>query len=199
LANNDLAALWAQVKTADEARAGLLDVLPALVYTYGLAAATLSADWYDEARDLIGAKGRFTAIPADLGDQGAEPLARWSIGPLFDAEPDWERAKTQVQGGLQLRIANASRYTVAESAVADPAAEGWQRQGSGSCAFCAMLIGRGAVYTEAGADFGAHDHCNCSAVPAWGGEPRPVKPYVPSRRKATDADRARVRTWIADH
>jgi hypothetical protein len=30
-----------------------------------------------------------------------------------------------------------------------------------------MLLGRGAVYTEASADFEAHDHCNCGAAPAW--------------------------------
>jgi hypothetical protein len=196
LADNDLGALWRQVNTADEARAALLDVLPALVETYSLASATLSADWYDEARDLIDAKGRFQAIPADLGDLGAETLARWGIGPLFQAEPDWSRARTLVKGGMQLRIANASRFTVAESSIADPAAEGWQRQGSGSCAFCAMLIGRGAVYSESGADFAAHDHCNCSAMPAFKGEPRPVKPFTPSARKVSDADRARVREYL---
>jgi hypothetical protein len=30
-----------------------------------------------------------------------------------------------------------------------------------------MLIGRGAVYSEATADFQSHDHCNCQAEPAW--------------------------------
>jgi len=199
LANHDLDALWRQVNTANEARSALLDVLPALVDTYSLASATLSADWYDEARDMVDAKGRFAAFPADLGELGADALARWGIGPLFDAAPDWARARTQVAGGLQLRIANASRYTIAESSVADPAASGWQREGAGSCAFCAMLIGRGAVYTEAGADFAAHDHCNCSAVPAFNGEPRPVKPYTPSAKQATDADRARVRAYLRDH
>lgn len=196
LAGNDLDALWRQVQTPEQAREALEDVLPDLVATYSLASATLSADWYDEARDLVDAKGRFTAIPADLGDQGAAVLARWGIGPLFQGEPDWRRAQVQVQGGLQLRIANASRYTVAGSSIADPTADGWMRQGSGSCAFCAMLIGRGAVYSEAGADFAAHDHCNCSAVPAFKGEPRPVKPYTPSKRKASDADRARVREYL---
>ena len=196
LAGSDLDALWRQVQTPDEAREALQDVLPALVNTYGLAAATISADWYDDARDLVDAKGRFMAIPADLGDQGADILARWGIGPLFKPEADWRRARVQVEGGLQLRIANASRYTVAGSSIADPAADGWQRQGAGSCAFCAMLIGRGAVYTEAGADFAAHDHCRCSAVPAFKGEPRPVKPYTPSARKASDADRARVREYL---
>lgn len=196
LAGNDLDALWRQVSTPDEAREALEDVLPALVNTYGLASATISADWYDDARDMVEARGRFSAIPAELGDTGGGILARWAVGPLFAAEPDWRRAKVLVEGGMQLRIANASRYTVAGSSIADPAADGWQRQGAGSCAFCAMLIGRGAVYSESGADFAAHDHCHCSAVPAFKGEPRPVKPYTPSKRKASNADRARVREYL---
>ena len=199
LADNDLDALWREVETPDQAREALQDVLPALVNTYSLASATIAADWYDEQRDMIDARGRFAAIPADLGDLGADVLARWGIGPLFNAEPDWGRARVLVKGGMQRRIANASRYTVAGSSIADPAADGWMRQGSGECEFCDMLIGRGAVYTERGADFGAHDHCKCSAVPAWGGEPRPVKPYTPSARKASDADRARVREYLRTH
>lgn len=199
LADNDLRALWRQVNTADEAREALLDVLPGLIATYSLASATISVDWYDELRDLIEARGRFRAIPAEPEDIGADVLARWGIEPLFAAEPDWERAKALIKGGLQLRIANASRYTVAGSAIADPAADGWQRQGSGGCGFCAMLIGRGAVYTESTADFAAHDHCRCSAVPAFKGQPRPVKPYTPSERKASDADRARVREYLRTH
>jgi hypothetical protein len=177
----------------------MLDVLPDLVRTYHLASATLSADWYDELRDLIDAKGRFRAIPADDRDLGGDVLARWGVAPLYQAEPDWARAQMLIRGGLQLRIANASRYTVAGSSIQDPAAQGWMREGSGECAFCDMLIGRGAVYSEAGADFAAHDHCNCSAVPAFDGEPRPVKPYTPSARNVTDADRARIRDWIANH
>lgn len=199
LADGDLATLWRQVETPEQAREALQDVLPALVNTYSLASATIAADWYDEQRDMIEARGRFRAIPADLGDLGADILARWGVGPLFGAEPDWSRARMLIKGGMQLRIANASRYTVANSAIEDPAADGWMRQGSGECAFCSMLIGRGAVYTERGADFAAHDHCRCSAIPAWGGEPRPVRPYTPSARKATDADRARVREYLRTH
>jgi hypothetical protein len=199
LADNDLAALWRQVETPEQAREALQDVLPALVNTYSLASATISADWYDDLRDMVEARGRFTAIPAEPGEQGADVLARWGVGPLFAAEPDWRRARTLIAGGMQLRIANGSRYTVAGSSIADPAAEGWMRQGSGSCAFCAMLIGRGAVYAEQGADFASHDHCNCSAVPAFKGEPRPVKPYTPSKRKASDADSARVREYLRTH
>lgn len=51
---------------------------------------------------------------------------------------------------------------------------GWQRITSGSeCAFCAMLASRGAVYSEAGVDFQAHNHCSCSAEPLYEREPTP--------------------------
>jgi hypothetical protein len=171
-------------------------VLPRLVETYGLAAATFAADWYDDLREVKGVAGRFTAIPADVGTEGAEALAGWGVGPLYQVEPDFTAARTLIEGGLQRRIANASRLTVVQSSLADPAAAGWQRVGAGGCAFCQMLISRGSVYSEAGADFASHDHCNCAAVPAFDGQARPVKPYTPSVRKGTDADRARARAWM---
>ena len=198
LADNDLDALWRQVTTAEQARDALLDVLPDLIATYGLASAAISADWYDDVREEVGARGRFTAIPAEQKDLGADKLATWAVGPLFTAEPDWARARTLVKGGMQLRIANASRSTVAGSAIADPGADGWMRQGSGECAWCSVLIGRGAVYSEASADFAAHDHCRCSAVPAFGGKARPVKEYTPSPRK-NRADYDRARQWMREN
>lgn len=167
LADNDLRALWRQVSTPVQARDALMDTLPDLVNTYSAASATISADWYDDMRDMVQARGRFRAIPADLGELGADKLARWGVAPLFAAEPDWRRSRVLIKGGMQLRIANASRYTVAGSSIEDPAAKGWQREGSGGCSFCQMLIGRGAVYTERTVDFQAHDSCRCSAVPAF--------------------------------
>lgn len=200
IAAADLRGLWAQVTTPDQARQALQDVLPALTQTYSLAASTVAANWYDELREQQNIDGRFRAITADLGDLGADVLARWGIGPLFEAEPDWERAKVLVNGGLQLRIANAARDTVTGSAVADPQARGWQRVGDGhSCPFCSMLIARGAVYSKATVAFAAHDDCGCTAVPAWGGRPLPVEPYAPTSRNITDADRARVRAYLAQH
>jgi hypothetical protein len=199
LAAGDLRALWRQVSTADEARDALSDVLPLLVNTYGSAAATVAADWYDDLRDELNISQRFFAITADFDDQGADVLARWGVSPLFDAEPDWERTRTLIEGGLQRRIANAARETVRISSLEDPQAQGWQRAGGGGCAFCTMLIGRGAVYSEHSADFASHDHCRCHAVPAFKGRPRPVKPYTPSERDVSDADRARVREYLATH
>lgn len=168
IATADLDALWREVATAEQAREALQDVLPALVAAYGAGAATFAADWYDESRDEAGAHGRFRAVPADVGDTGAEVLARWGVGPLFAAEPDWAAARTLVAGGLQRRIADQARATVTGSSLLDPAAVGWRRVGDGdSCSFCSMLLGRGAVYTSQTVKFRSHDHCGCSAAPEW--------------------------------
>lgn len=196
----DLAVVWEQVQTPREAREALLDVVPSLVDAYGAASSTLAADWYDDVRDELGIGGRFGAIPHDLGDTKTDGLVVQSLSPVFAAEPDWHRARVLVDGGMQSRIANAARYTVADSAVADPSAVGWQRIGDGSsCAFCLMLIGRGAVYRESRARFASHEFCGCSAVPAFGGEPLPVQKFTPSPRHISDADRARVRAWMAEN
>lgn len=171
LAQADLQVLWRKVKTATRGRDLLLDVLPQLVDVYGSAAATLGADWYEELREEAAVRGRFRAVVADLPDRGRmETLARWAVGPLFAAESDFATAYTKAAGGLQRIIADASRYTVAKSSVADPRARGWQRIGGGeSCEFCDMLISRGAIYSEASAEFESHDHCNCAAEPVFDG------------------------------
>lgn len=184
----------------DVARERLVNELPRLVTLYGQAAATTAADWYDELRDQEAVKRRFRAIVADLPvDLGTDELARWGLSPVFRADPDWVAAQTLIAGGMTRRVLEPARATVTGSAVQDPSAEGWQRAGSGECAFCRMLIGRGAVYTEATAKFSSHDHCRCSAVPAFKGKPLPIRPSEPSGANITDADRARVREWIKEN
>lgn len=168
IAAGDLDALWRELTTAAEAREALQDVLPGLVDVYGSAAATFAADWYDDLRDEVNVAGRFTAVPVDAGDVGADVLARWGIAPLFDAEPDWAAARTLIAGGLQRRIADQARQTITGSSLLDPAATGWMRVGDGhSCDFCRMLLGRGSVYSSETVKFRSHDHCGCSAAPEW--------------------------------
>lgn len=164
LAERDLAKLWQQVSTAAAAQQALNDILPALIETYGMAAAAVAADWYDEARIKAGVGGSFRAFPVELPTDGSYQLAGWA---LTEAK-SLDTARVLVAGGLQRRIANAARYTVARSSIADPRARGWQRVGDGSsCPFCSMLLGRGAVYTETSAQFKSHDHCGCTAAPAF--------------------------------
>jgi hypothetical protein len=195
LAGRDLSRLWRLVSQGASAEVALRDLLPAIITEYGSAGAALAADWYDDQRAKTDARGRFTAIPVRPDDRGAQSLIGWALREATDDNT----LRSLILGGVQRRVADHVRYTVAGSSVADPGATGWARVGSGECEFCDLLIGRGAVYTEATADFASHDNCNCSAVPAFRGEPKPVKPYTPSARKGSDADRARVRAYLRTH
>lgn len=196
-AARDLSVLWRQLSDAAAAETALRDILPGLIDTYGAAAASLAANWYDDLRRKHEVSGRFLATPAHITDSGPQELIGWALSEATDLRT----LQTLILGGTQRRIANFSRQTVMDSSIRDPKALGWQRVGAGECktGFCDMLIARGAVYSEASADFAAHDHCQCAAVPAFGGQPRPVKPFTPSTRNVSDADRARVREWIATH
>jgi hypothetical protein len=168
IAANDLRILFRDFDTGEGARDALQAFLPQLVAIYGSAAAALGADWYDDLREAAAVKGRFIAIPAELPDQGrTDSLAGWAVSPMFQAEPDKATTLVKTIGGVQRIIANADRDTIRVSSVQDRGARGWARAGTGNCDFCAMLIGRGAVYTEATADFESHDHCGCVAVPEF--------------------------------
>lgn len=164
LAERDLSALWRLVADGAATETALRDLLPTIVTTYGQAGAALAADWYDGQRDAAEVRGRFTAVPLDANDRGSQALVGWALAEATDDAS----LRTLISGGVQRRIADHVRYTIAGSSVEDPAARGWKRVGDGSsCSFCSMLLGRGAVYTEATADFSSHDHCGCSAAPAW--------------------------------
>lgn len=164
LADGDLTRLWHLVASGASAEVALRDLLPSIVTEYGSAGAAVAAEWYDQQREKVGARGRFEALPIGADDRGAQSLIGWA---LTEATDDKSLA-TLISGGVQRRIADHVRYTIASNSIEDKAARGWQREGDGqSCEFCAMLIGRGAVYTEATADFTSHDHCGCSAAPAW--------------------------------
>lgn len=172
----------------------LHDTMPALLERYRLTAASISADLYDLERQAVGARGLFSAIVPDLGDGGANELVGWATSKARTPESLSEL----LQGGMDRRIWQAARSVYMTSAVSDPAARGWQRETDGdACGFCVMLASRGTVYSEASADFSSHDHCGCTAVAAWNGLEKPVKPYEPSKRSISDADRKRTREWIA--
>lgn len=187
LAHGDLAKVL-QLKQ----EAALFDLIPDIVQTYGQAAATIGADWYDTRREELAVRKRFTALVPDLGDLGGKSLVGWAAQTATD---DVTLASL-LQGGVQRRVLDYGRQTVMQSSFADPSSKGWERQSAGGCSFCAMLEGRGAVYSEASADFASHDNCRCQAVPVFTGQAKPVKPYTPSERVANDTDRARVRAWL---
>ncbi len=71
--------------------------------------------------------------------------------------------------GLRLAL-TGGRDTIITTTRRDPQCHGWARVTSGRCcAFCAMLAGRGPVYSEGSSHFDAHDSCNCTAEPVYAG------------------------------
>lgn len=194
LAVAELAPVW-DVDRTDLADA-LIQTLPVVVERYATIAGTVAADTYEADREAAEVRGRFNTIVAPLRDFGTESLAWWGLtkGTTLDA------SRTLIEGGVQKRIVNAANETFTENVSRDPAARGWQRvTRAGACRFCQMVSGRGGVYTRSTATFACHEMCHCTAVPAWGGRPVPVSKYEPSDRPASDADRARVRAWIAQN
>jgi hypothetical protein len=74
-----------------------------------------------------------------------------------------QTALTRVSGTVGRLALAGGRDTLVQTAEADPRAQGYGRVLSpGSCDFCQGLAGR--VVTD---DFQAHDHCGCSAEPAF--------------------------------
>ena len=71
-------------------------------------------------------------------------------------------------GALGRYVLDAGRDTVMGAVRQDRRALGWARVTSGEpCAFCAMLSGRGAVYSRETVDFRAHDACACTSEPVY--------------------------------
>lgn len=208
LARRELADLWAAVRDMPpgDVRDALLAALPVLGEEYALAAGALAADWYDDMRERSEVRGRFVAEPTDI-PEGARwaALVRWGIGPLF-REDDPEAALSLIDGGFQRTIADQHRLTVVDNTKRDPQAKGWRRVGVGeSCGFCRMLISRGAVYTQSGALFKSHDHCNCFAAPAFTmtGAVSPIAYEQSKARPRSDSARKkrnqRVYDYIREH
>lgn len=201
LSVRDLRRLLTVVAGADAVlvRDALLEALPPLADSYSDMAAALAADYYDEAREQAEVRGRFRAEPAPLpGAARYEALVRWGVDPLFGRQ-DRAAALGRLAGGLQRVVADASRETIVRSAVRDPQAAGWQRVTDGNaCKFCRMLADRGAVYREATVRFASHDDCGCTAAPAFDpGRSVQVNAYRASKRQPSEADRARVREYLA--
>jgi hypothetical protein len=74
----------------------------------------------------------------------------------------------QVSGAASRLVLDTGRETVIEAVKRDRRALGWARvTDAAPCAFCAMLSGRGPVYSKGTAGFAAHDHCGCTAEPVF--------------------------------
>lgn len=163
LADRDLSRLWQLVANGAAADEALHDLLPAIVREYGAAGGAMAAEWYDQQREKAEARGRYFALPIEPDDRGSHAL----VGAALTQARDDSTLKTLILGGVQRRLADHVRLTVANNAVDDRAAQGWVRVGSGgACDWCDQYLD-GEIRTVAGYDFDAHDNCECSVTPAF--------------------------------
>ena len=79
-----------------------------------------------------------------------------------------------ITGSAFRHAINGSRDTVMESIRRSSTALGYRRVSDGNpCAFCAMLISRGGVYSKETAKFEAHDRDGCLPEPLYRKRPEP--------------------------
>jgi hypothetical protein len=181
-------------------RADLLDAVPELIGYYTLGSSALAADFYDDERERASARGSFSAEPliADRARKIGNAIA-WATEPLF--APSDVTVLQRLAPVVQLETARPYRDTITTNRQRDPEAVGWRRIAADGCKFCRLLAGRGAVYKHDTARFASHPNCHCTAQPVFqgqGGDEAGVIQYVASKRRKTDADRERVRAYLAE-
>src|SRR5699024_5372191 len=126
LANVDLGKAWGSIELPRDV-AILMGLIDDLVDTYGIAAGTLAADFYDEVRDSLALPKRFRAIVKEPPPTGAASLIGWAAKTAVDDDS----LRSLVNGGVQKRIVNVARETIIESTHQDRQSRGWMRIGSG--------------------------------------------------------------------
>lgn len=173
LARAELEAFFYGLNFSDPAlaREALLEFMPLLTQSYGDAAATAAAEWYEAARRAeVG--GTYSAVlgrTADIAEvQGS---TRYAAGGLFADDP--AQTLAILSGALQRYVLLAMRDTVGENARRDSARPRFARvpTGAKTCAWCELLASRGFVYhTKETAGIIAsdyHDDCDCMIVSSW--------------------------------
>lgn len=185
----------------EQRRYELLSGVPEVVGYYSDGSAALAADFYDDERIAANVRGSFTTqlIVNDRVVKTRRAIV-WAAEPLFVG--DESLAGKRLAEVVQIETARPYRDTITGNTEKDPQAIGWRRVASGGCKFCAMLAARGAVYTEATARFASHEHCHCTAAPAFVGYDGPqasTVQYVASRRSRTPAQRAQLRQYLTEH
>jgi len=155
----------------------LLQTAAMLIIGQGRTQSSVLAQTYYET--IRAAEGVTTALP-----KVALPLEGWqaaattsllvtgAIGakaailakqPLADITAN---TLVRVSGAVSRIVLNGGRETIGAYVRADRVR--WRRITSAApCPFCAMLAGRGAVYSQDSVNFEAHDHCSCTSEPVF--------------------------------
>jgi hypothetical protein len=198
-----------------------IEAVVALLERFARMSGTLSADYYEQERELANVRGVFRAAPALIPDGKAEASLRWATKDLWipeaDSPPPIEErlsaAEKKAEGAAQKVIADVGRDTLAAALDEDEEAIAWARMTSrDACAFCALMASRGAVYhteqTVGGAanrrfegegEYKFHDHCDCTVIPIFEGQQWEPPDYVQEwdrlYMEAAAGERNQLRAW----
>ena len=148
----------------DAARDALIEFIPALTEEYGLAAAGLAAEWYEELRSTSGAVGAFRATVAPSVEATVvQSQVRYHAGHLWTPTP--REALGALLTSVDKFVKQPARDTVRVNARREGVRYARVPRGSKTCAFRLTLASRDAVYTSkksAGGDGNEyHGDCNC--------------------------------------
>lgn len=147
-----------------------------LIGTRRRASALLTGRYFERFHTAEGAPGRpVVRLAAQLADDELVSNLRL-VGPVWaERSGNAALAFSNVSSEIARRVLEGGRVTLVQSAQATPSCRGYYRVSDGApCAFCALLIARGAVYTDDTADFEAHRGCGCTGEPLYRLDQPPV-------------------------
>lgn len=151
-------------------RDAVIDVVNAVLDSYGLAAGQAAADFFDVSREMaVGEKlGAITA--ADRDPAATEGAIRAFVDKVNGG--DYGAFERLVLSRVDYEIKRAAGTAMMENAARDPLSPRFARVPSGgeTCKFCLMLAGRGFVYhsKKTAGEFGHyHGNCDCRIVASW--------------------------------
>lgn len=163
----------------------LLELVPAIIDKYGSISSTAAADWYKQMRSKW-FDDEYEPILADPIHDDLTDMIRAKASMLFKGNERYDPNAylSYLNRLIAVGVRNGGRSTVRSAAKLDKYGPRFARVPSGlhTCAFCAMLAGRGFVYAsaeKAGGLFNKyHAACDCEIVPSWDEKPR-VEGYRP--------------------
>ncbi|MBT1166731.1 hypothetical protein [Bifidobacterium simiarum] len=173
-------------------RDALLDLVPAIAAKYGDVGSVAAAEWYERMRRKWFDEDYEADTTYEPDDKAIRATVRRLAGHLWDGEDGTPADPDVMLRGL---LANMDKWVkaggrgVIEKAVRrDPRKPRFARvpQGAKTCAFCAMLAGRGFVYSSAeaaGAMNKFHPDCDCEIIPSWDKKNPKIEGYDDSKFK----------------
>jgi hypothetical protein len=179
-AGRAISGLWDQHITPEHfmnSWEGIYPVVNGIVDTHYDMSAANASEFYTHSRALLGHSPVNVPSPHLAPSYLNNVTGMMGPGQFFhflkeqDAGQSASMAKDALSGASARLVLKGGRDTITTAAINDPLAQGWERIiEPGACGFCAMLAGRGGVYSAKGVNFRAHDNCHCVARPVFQGQ-----------------------------